>query len=109
MNVFGYDFAINGKYIKKKTFKTKFTITFPILIPAYKIGRCSALNFEKGMITNASKTRIQIAYIIYCTSTSIQFDNVFLKNKADNRKKIDVQKSVIVDVSMTLFLFCSVL
>ena len=105
----GFDSANLGKTIKKNRLKSMFIVTLPILIIAYCIGLLVALNFEKGIITSASRTKIQIVYVIYSTFISAQFDSVFLKINPRNKNEIDDQKIETVAVDMTLFLFSSLL
>ena len=86
-----------------------FKVTFPIFITAYCIGLLVALNLEKGTITSASKTKIQMVYVMYSTFISDQLESVFLKSKAKNKKANEDQNMEIVAVEITFFLLSSLL
>jgi len=80
-----------------------------IFIAAYFKGFFSALNFENGIIANASRVKIQMVYVMYSTLISDQPESVFLNNNDINKKPKDDQKRVRVEVDITFFLFSSVL
>ena len=102
-------FAKSGSRIKKKTFNNKLIKTFEILITAYFMGRPSALILENGIIANASKAKIQIVKTMYSTLISDQKAKFFLNKRNKTKNPIVDQKSEIVAVEITFFLFSSVL
>lgn len=57
---------------KKNTFNPKLIATFRILMTAYRVGCCVTRNQANGMITKASKSKIQMTRLIYFTSISIK-------------------------------------
>jgi hypothetical protein len=99
--------TILGRNAKKKTFSKRFIVTFAIFIVAYCIGLFSALNFEKGMITNASSVSIKIVYVMYSMLICDQVANEF-RNKSDsNKNPNEDQNNETVVVEITLFLSSS--
>lgn len=104
-----FDWANFGNNKRKNKFRLKLRDTFPIFINAYIIGFFSARSFENGIIAKASNARIQIVNVTYSRLIFDQREIVFLYNKEIIKKVIDDQKTDIVAVDITFFLFASVL